>query len=154
MVKEQVVKITRAGPFDQSHTNFLCSFCPLSLARANKYKVKFSESHHYQEGFRYRKQSRDLRPEGKVHWVRNLRDKCPCSIDQGRKTFWVRETRKDLCSPCVALFPNLEAPDSSLPICMLEDLEFEHSCQGPGVRGVRSLPRTRKRGLSSGFIDV
>ena len=42
-------------------------------------------------------------------------------------------------------FPGLEAPGSSLPIYMPEDLESEHSCQGSGVRNVRPFSGTIKK---------
>ena len=59
-----------------------------------------------------------------------------------------------LFSPYVVFFPCLEAPGSSLPIYKPGDLESEHSCQGSGVRNVRSFLMTIKKSLSSGFIDT
>lgn len=90
-----------------------------------------------------------------MHWERNLRDKCTCSIDQVGKYGKLSELgRQDLYSLCVVFFPGLEAPGSSLPIYMPEDLESEHSCQGSGVRNVRPFSGTIKKSLSSGFIDT
>lgn len=68
----------------------------------------------------------------------------------------VRETRH-LCSPWNALFSNLEPPGSSLPTCLLENLESEQYRQGPGDRGVGSVGsflRMRTRCPSSGFDDA